>query len=123
MRLNSRRPISSGTWKVFVLPDGIDGTPSFFGAVDVLLPLDPPLFGIGQGRYVWDALSDSLWEGLHEIPERRIAILWPDAARLSEADPVAHETALSVLDDVSRSLTDSEATVGRPKDVAVVIGE
>jgi hypothetical protein len=110
-------------WKVFVLPDGIKSKLSFFRAVAAIMPLDPPLVGISEGRYSWDALDDSLWEGLHELPERQIAILWPDAARLAARDPETHRDALDVLDHVSRLLADDEATIGTPKQVAVVVGK
>jgi hypothetical protein len=110
-------------WKVIVLPDGIDSTATFFTAAVAHMPLDPPLSGLDEGRYVWDALRDSLWEGLYNLPDPQIAILWPGAASLARAEPTAHELALSVLDQVSRSLGNREATVGEPKDVAVVVGE
>ncbi|MGK5543426.1 hypothetical protein ACSNOH_01600 [Streptomyces sp. URMC 127] len=49
---------------------------AFFEAVRGTLPLDPPL---GTFRRAWDALSDSVWGGLHALETPRVVIVWPDA--------------------------------------------
>jgi Barstar (barnase inhibitor) len=102
---------------VFVLPDGITDHESFLRAATALLPFDPPWYGRS-----WDAFDDSLWEGLYELPERLIAILWPDATTLAGSDPKTYEMVLDCLEDVSEGLADAKATVGNPKDLAVVVG-
>jgi hypothetical protein len=80
------------------------------------------MVGMSEDSYIWDALSDSLWERLFELPDRRIAILWPGAASLARWSPTAHQYALFTLHTVSQQLADVDLTVGRPKDVAVMIG-
>jgi hypothetical protein len=111
-----RQRLEEDGWKVFVLPDGISDHDSFVGAATALFPLDPPWYGNS-----WDAFADCLWEGLYELPDQRIAILWPDTT-LRIPDPKTYELALSVFDQVSEELADSRATLGRPKEVAVVVG-
>lgn len=106
-------------WTTFVLPDGIDATGRFFDAVQSVLPLDPPLQRISDS---WDALDDSLWGGLDDLPSDRIAILWPDPLRFSERDPEGYEIALSILSDLPRSLADPEATAGDPTQLTVIVG-
>ncbi|WP_306328488.1 barstar family protein [Streptomyces venezuelae] len=90
---------------------------TFFGAVREALPLDPPL---GTFRMVWDALSDSVWGGLHELKSPRVVIVWPDAR------PVAGAAgdfwiALEILRDVAESLAAVRYTSRRPTQVSVYI--
>jgi Barstar (barnase inhibitor) len=111
--------LTSG-WRVFVVPDRIDSEERFFDAVVATFPLDPPLQRV---RNVWDALDDSLRGGLDTLPETQVAILWPDALTLADADPAAYEVALSILTGLTRSLRNAEHLGGGlPTTVAVVIG-
>jgi hypothetical protein len=103
-------------WKVFVLPDEISDHASFVRAVQTLLPLDPEWHGTS-----WDALADSLMEGLWELPDSRIAILWPDAKRYADSEP--DTWAFEVMRQVSEQVGDVRASAGNPKDVAFVLGE
>ena len=108
----------SDLYAVFVFPTaGIVDRSSFFSAVKSTLPLDPPV----MGNHVWDALSDSLWQGLYELPQRRIAIVWPGAQAMGDGAPADFEIALSVLTDVTAGLADTRATLGRTKEVAVFV--
>lgn len=102
----------------FVLPShGIVDRSSFFDAVRKTLPLDPPLVGSGS----WDALSDSLWEGLFQHLSGRIAIIWPGAGEMAAQAPTDFEIALSVLSDVADLLADQRATAGVTKEVSIVV--
>ncbi|MEV8050594.1 barstar family protein [Streptomyces bacillaris] len=96
---------------------GRTGREAFFGAVREALPLDPPL---GTFRMVWDALSDSVWGGLHELKSPRVVIVWPEARPVAGAEG-DFRTALSVLRDVAASLAEARDTGGRPTQVAVYI--
>src|SRR5208282_6398864 len=61
----TRRQAEQSGYTTFMLPEkGIVDRVSFFEAVRTTLPLDPPLVGSRS----WDALSDSLWEGLYSHP-------------------------------------------------------
>lgn len=84
------------------------------------LPLDPPLERMGDS---WDALDGSLWGGFHTIAETRVAILWPDALTLADADPAAYEVALSIFSALTHGLRNPEYLGGgSPTTVAVAIG-
>jgi hypothetical protein len=102
----------------FVLPsNGIVDRASFFDAVRGTLPLDPPLLGSRS----WDALSDSLWEGLRTHMAPRIAIVWPNTAAMAAGAGSDFEIALQVLADVANSLGDSGLTCGSSKEVVVLV--
>lgn len=114
----TRREAQEAGYATFVLPaEGIVDRSSFFDAVRVTLPLDPPLVGSRS----WDAFSDSLWQGLYTHPEGRVAILWPNARIMATAASSDFEMALAVIDDVATSLADPRATRGSTKDVVVIV--
>lgn len=114
----TRRQASEAGYTTFVLPaGGVVDRASFFDAIRTTLPLDPPVVGSRS----WDALSDSLWEGLHALSDRRIAILWPNARTMARKSSADFETALDILTDVVTLLGDPRATVGKPKEVALVV--
>src|ERR1700722_16146664 len=70
--------------RAYVLPGtGVVGRASFFDAVRATLPLDPPLLGTRS----WDALSDSLWEGLRTLDTDRVLIIWPNSTTMARAAP------------------------------------
>jgi hypothetical protein len=113
-----RREAEGAGYATFVLPErGIVDRASFFDAVRATFPLDPPLLGSGN----WDALSDSLWEGLCTHEARSIAILWPGARAMASSAPDDFEIALNVLADVAGSLADPQATCDHPKAVAILV--
>lgn len=94
------------------------GREAFFEAVRTTLPLDPPV----RSSRSWDALADSVWEGLRCLNDDRIAIIWSDATtfrRLAWAD---FEIANSILRDLSDSLAESRLTNERPKELSIFIG-
>lgn len=104
---------------VFVLTTrGRVGREAFFDAVRSTLPQDPPIVGSRS----WDALSDSVWEGMRTLGSSRAVILWPDATDFKENDSSEFETVVSVLADLASSLTDVEATNGKPKELAIFVG-
>jgi hypothetical protein len=114
----TRRQAEQAGYTVFVLPEnGIVDRASFFEAVRATFPLDPPLIG----SHSWDALSDSLWEGLYRHSARRIAILWPKTQFMASSAPADFEVALNALTDVANSLADPRATCDNPKEIAVLV--
>ena len=103
---------------VYVLPElGIRDRESFFEAVRQRFPLDPPV----QTSHSWAALEDSMWSGIDALDVARVVILWPQSRVMEEAAPADFEVAISVWEDLADALHDAEATVGRPKEVCVVI--
>ncbi|WP_253862613.1 barstar family protein [Prauserella halophila] len=102
---------------VFSIRDST-GRKSFFEAVRAGLPLDPPLVSSRS----WDALADSVWEGIYKLETDSVIIVWPDATRFKRISSEEFHTAVSVLSDISASLADSDETDGRPRNVAVLVG-
>ena len=96
--------------------DEIVDRASFFDAVRKTLPLSPPIVS----DYSWDALSDSMWSGFDELETSRILVVWSNSDRL-EASPVDYDLALGVFRQVIESIASEEFTVGRPKDVTVLL--
>ncbi|MFF0476527.1 barstar family protein [Streptomyces sp. NPDC004284] len=89
---------------------------AFFRAVQEALPLDPPL----GPHMVWDALSDSVWSGLHELDSPRVVIVWPDARPVADAEG-DFRIALDTLRDLVTTLAEARHTCGRPTQVSVSI--
>jgi hypothetical protein len=95
-------------WPVYVLDGAPNDKDSFFAAVRDALPLDPPLTG---PKGSWDAMSDSLWEGLDHLYVDRVAIVWPEADRLRVDDPPSYEVVIEIFTDLVFSLADLKFTV------------
>jgi hypothetical protein len=113
-----RRAAEEAGYTTFVLPaDGIRDRASFFDAVRNTLPLDPPVVS----AHAWDALSDSLWEGLYQLPNKPVAILWPNARAMASASPSDFDIACQMLTYIVAELADTRLTAGQPKVVAVVV--
>jgi hypothetical protein len=105
-------------WFVFTLLGEISDKRSFFETISNTLPLDPPLVRMES----WDALTDSLRNGLEdEVDSDRIAIIWPDSAKMIRRDPEEFGIAVETLSTTTDTLADSEMTVGHPKQVAIVL--
>ncbi|HEY5947590.1 MAG TPA: barstar family protein [Kofleriaceae bacterium] len=114
----TRRQAEDAGYATIVLPGaGIVDRGSFFDAVRATFPLDPRLLGSES----WDALSDSLFEGLHTHAAQRIAILWPRTSTMASSAASDLDIALQVLADVATTLADPQATRGNPKQVAVIV--
>jgi hypothetical protein len=90
---------------------------SFIQALSERLPMDPPLVGKSN----WDALSDSLWNGLHDQAADHFCIVWADTSAIARQTPADLVMALGVLADVARELADRELSLGRPKHLVVLI--
>lgn len=97
-------------WKVFFLPNSIESAKDFVVAIQELLPLDPPLFSESNS---WDAISDSLWGGVHALQAGDVLIVWPSPSRLLTKDPFAHQQIVSVFESISRTLQDPKYGAGQ----------
>ena len=106
-------------WQVFSLPERIVSKANFFDAVRCLLPLDPPLVS----NRSWDALSDSLWQGIYGLPNDHVAIIWKDPNALATAAPSDHRIAMDILHGLTESLADPTPTLGKTKALAVILGQ
>jgi barstar (barnase inhibitor) len=69
----------------------------------------------------WEALSDSLWEGLHALNADKVAILWPDSDRLRRADSDAYASAVDMFRDLVFGLADPKFTVDHVTRVLVLL--
>jgi hypothetical protein len=90
---------------------------AFFDAVRATLPLDPPL----RSSRSWDALADSLWEGIRLLESDVAVIVWPDSWQFKKGNPTDYGVARTILDDMSKSLRNPVTTGGRPKTVSVLL--
>lgn len=68
----------------------------------------------------WEALADFLWEGIRSLGADRVVVLWPDSSLFRDEAPREFDIATSVLADVAQSLTDPEATRGRPVKMSII---
>jgi hypothetical protein len=89
----------------------------FFDAVRASLPLDPPVCG----SEIWDALSDSLWEGIYHVDASIVLITWTGAADLQRASPEDYAIAMDVFRQLVSTLGNEKYTVGSPKQVCVYV--
>lgn len=107
-------------WKVFVLKGAVmRDAAGLFDAIRAALPLDPPI----ERLVSWDALEDSIWEGLMEIPAKRIAVLWLDFNVFHRAAPTEAKLFSELLEGISASLANPQFAAGTPKQVAIVLHE
>jgi Barstar (barnase inhibitor) len=97
---------------------GRAGRDGFFDAVRRILPLNPPV----ETSRSWDALADSMWQGIYELGAARVVIVWPDAAEYGAVSPAERGEALSVLESMTRTLADPRYTLGRPTELCVYVG-
>lgn len=73
-----------------------------------ILPLDPALSGMVH----WDALEDSLFEGLVELNSTQIAIVWRDPDNFSAGDKWSYGQAMDVFGRVAGALAIPRLTGG-----------
>jgi hypothetical protein len=97
---------------------GRAGREVFFDAIRRALPLNPPIVSARS----WDALADSMWEGIHSLNRPRVVVLWPDSSPFSEGAPSDFETALSVFEQVASELADGGLTLGEPVEACFYVG-
>jgi len=100
-----------------MLPPGINSRESFFDAVRSNLPVDPPLVGSRS----WEALSDSLWQGLFATDADMMVIAWRDSGTMTLHAPGDYELAIDVLGHVASTLADPRATQGKPRQLSVYV--
>jgi hypothetical protein len=76
-----RRLLKEQGFTTFEIPgEKIEDDQTFFTEGARVLPQDPPLYGSVN----WDAFKDSIWGGLAELGEARVAFIWTDVQRMLE---------------------------------------
>jgi hypothetical protein len=106
-----------GALVYFLSTPGLADMSSFFDAIKGTFPLDPPIFG----QHSWEALSDSLWEGIYALDVKTVVAIWSDAYEMLKNAPDDYEIALSVLGQVAELLADPRVTAGRPKGFCIYV--
>ncbi len=105
-------------WLVYKLPNNIFTEADFWQAMRFHLPLDPPLSSTGNK---WDALEDSLWEGLHELKVPGVVIIWPNPILLQKNDPRAYQTAVEIFESISKTICDPKYGGGWTTNVIIFL--
>lgn len=90
-----RAQLSQEGYRIFDL-DGIANESDFLRVIKDRLPLNPPIY---SGN--WNAISDSLFEGLIDLPEKKIAIVWNRAHTLMNSDLENFTLAVLVFSEVA----------------------
>jgi hypothetical protein len=97
---------------------GQAGRDVIFDAIRRALPLNPPILTSRS----WDALADSMWEGIYLLNRPCVVVLWPDSSPFSEAAADEFQIALSVFEQVASELADVGFTVGRAVEACFYVG-
>lgn len=98
-----RSALTAAEFKVYRL-SGITSVEDFFLHVRDDLPMAPPI----SGQVHWDAFSDSLWGGLDETGDERIAIFWENADQLLMKDSESFQIAIEIFSHVASSLANPQ---------------
>lgn len=92
---------------------------TIFENIKSKLPLDPPLVS----NHVWDALLDSLFEGLSLEKSDEFLLICHETHEYKINHPSDYVIFLDVLKSVSDGLFDSENTAGNPKNLYIIMVE
>jgi hypothetical protein len=112
-----KQELEGDGWSVLVVENfSIRDKSSFFEAVRQYLPLDPPLVS----NRSWEALSDSLWEGISDLDSAKVALFFPGLQALALEHPKEFDLASQVLADVAESLSRTPLDDDREKIVRVL---
>lgn len=116
--------VEAARWGALILRLGTVGATSmtgFFACVRDQLPLDPPLHGPPLGTNSWDAMADSLWEGIFQLEARNVFLVWEGSASLRDAAPSECEQAEDVFEQIARTLADDAYTAGQPRNLQILV--
>ena len=105
-------------WPVFVIDGAPTSKAAFHEAVRQSLPQDPELGPTPN----WDALSDSVSRGIDKLAVERVAIVWPAAERLAEADSDAYRVAREILTELVFQRADPKFSPERVTRLLVLLG-
>ena len=102
--------------KIIRLPNNISDKASFVDGLKGSAPLDPPVTTPN-----WDALEDSLWEGLHSVTEESVVIVWPNADLMKATSPADFAIAIEIFESLTRTLNSDAITLNAPKRLCVFL--
>lgn len=89
--------------------------PIFYKELISILPIGIPL----SGSVHWDAFLDSVWEGITEQENKKIALIWNNAQVMLNEKLIDFLMVIDVLTQLSRTLTSEEPKFNF---VTVIIG-
>jgi len=92
---------------------------AFFNKVKDILPFDPPI----SGKVNWDAFSDSLWEGLCNMGNRKVSIVWTKVDNMLKYGLLDLMKSVQCLTDVATSLYNDTDEVERVSLILFLIGK
>lgn len=100
--------------------ENIKDATSFFKKVVEVFPQDPPL----SGKCNWDAFTDSLWGGLDELSEEKVAFIWTKVENMFEYGIPDLFMALDCFVELARSVSNYETGISKPiKLIIFLIGK
>ena len=105
-------------WKAFLLADDIGSREEFIAFACKSLPLDPPL---EVTSHKWDALSDSLGGGIHELEAFGVVFFWPGSEKLRVNEPDAYQEIVSIFEFNASILCQKKYGAGRATDFLVLL--
>jgi hypothetical protein len=114
-------------WPVFRI-DGPATERELLHAVRSTFPLNPPIES--ESEIHWDALDDSMWEGLCDLGADDVLIWWQEAGRLAPGRDAllrptrsreTYSTLMDVLTGLALSLGDPKYTVDDPTRVTILV--
>lgn len=90
--------------------ENVKDAKSFFKEIVNVFPQDPPL----SGQCNWDAFTDSLWGGLDEIAQERVAFIWTKVEEMFEYGIPDLFTALDCFKELASSVSNLEYGISKP---------
>ncbi len=72
---------------------------------------------------MWDALSDSLWSGIHELSSEKVLIIWHGYPDLKTGDPECFERVRDTLNEIAETLSDPAYSAGQEVELLVALVE
>lgn len=83
----------------------IDSAATFLAQAKENLPLDPPLI---SKEMHWDAFSDSLFEGITNLPAKNIALIWHKTSNFAKHNQIDYEKTIAELAFVAETAANQE---------------
>lgn len=97
--------------------DNVKDAKSFFKKIVNVFPQDPPL----SGKCNWDAFTDSLWGGLDEIAQERVAFIWTRVEEMFEYGIPDLFTALDCFKELGSSVSNQDYGISKPVQLLIFL--
>ncbi len=97
--------------------DNVKDAKSFFKKIVNVFPQDPPL----SGKCNWDAFTDSLWGGLDELAQERVAFIWTKVEEMFEYGIPDLFIALDCLKELASSVSNPGYGISKPVQLLIFL--